>query len=229
MDIAFDEVVSIEDVVCDSLRYDITVAENHNFFANEILVHNCQNLTAELRGWQDNPAFTWEVTEKLDGSSMTVFVIGDRAGVCSRNWSLKETEGNTLWRVARREGLIDRVRATGRNLALQGEIIGEGIQGNPYKIRGQDFYLFGIYDIDQCRYMTPFERRVFAQTHGIKHVPVITKDTVIQEFVQMLLTKAEGKSTLHNQTEREGFVYKCNQQTISFKTISNRFLLKSGG
>jgi len=186
-----------------------------------------QNLTAELTEWQDNINFTWEVTEKLDGSSMTVFVNGDRQGVCSRNWNLKETEGNTLWHVTRREKLIDKIRDTGRNLALQGELIGEGIQGNPYKIAGQDFHLFDIYDIDQGRYMTPVERRVFAETHGIKHVPVLAEDIVIQEFVTGLLTMAEGKSVLNDKTEREGFVFKCNQQEVSFKAISNRFLLKT--
>jgi ATP-dependent RNA circularization protein (DNA/RNA ligase family) len=156
-----------------------------------------------------------------------VFVIGDRAGVCSRNWALKETEGNTLWRVARREGLIDKIRSTGRNLALQGEIIGEGIQGNKYGISGQDFRLFDIYDIDRGEYMTPFERRTFADTHGIAHVPVLAKEMIIVEFVQGLLTMAEGKSALNNKTEREGLVFKCNTfGGPSFKIVSNKWLIK---
>jgi len=187
-----------------------------------------QNLTEELKTWQDNPNFIFECTEKLDGSSMTVFVIDDRDGVCSRNWSLKETESNTLWRVARREGLIDKIRSTGRNLALQGEIIGEGIQGNKYSISGQDFRLFDIYDIDQGDYMSPFDRRVFAETHGIKHVPVIAKEMVIQESVTGLLYMAEGKSALNHKTEREGLVFKCNTfGDPSFKIISNKWLLKN--
>jgi RNA ligase (TIGR02306 family) len=188
-----------------------------------------QNLVEELKEWQDNPKFIFECTEKLDGSSMTVFVIGDRAGVCSRNWALKETEGNTLWRVARREGLIDKIRSTGRNLALQGEIIGEGIQGNKYGISGQDFRLFDIYDIDRGEYMTPFERRVFAETHGIAHVPVFSQGMIIQEFVRGLLDMAEGKSVLNAKAEREGLVFKCNTfGGPSFKAISNKFLLKGG-
>jgi RNA ligase (TIGR02306 family) len=230
MGFSFDEVVSIEDVVCDSLRYDITVSENHNFFANDILVHNCQNLTEELKTWQSNIAFTWEVTEKLDGSSMTVFVHNDREGVCSRNWSLKETAGNTLWSVARRERLIEKVRQTGRNLALQGELIGEGIQGNAYNIKGQDFRLFDIYDIDRGEYLGPLERRMFAETHGIKHVPVFATGMVIEEWVTGLLTMADGVSALNPKTNREGLVFKCNEADgPSFKTISNKWLLKNGG
>jgi RNA ligase (TIGR02306 family) len=189
-----------------------------------------QNLTEELKEWQSNSAFTWEVTEKLDGSSMTVFVHGDRAGVCSRNWSLKETAGNTLWAVARREGLIEKILQTGRNLALQGELIGEGIQGNPYNIKGQDFRLFDIYDIDRGEYLGPLERRVFADTHSIKHIPVITTEMVIEEWVTGLLTMADGLSTLNPKTNREGLVFKCNTfGGPSFKVVSNRWLLKNDG
>lgn len=189
-----------------------------------------QNLTEELKTWQGNSAFTWEVTEKLDGSSMTVFVHGDREGVCSRNWALKETAGNTLWAVARREQLIEKVRQTGRNLALQGELIGEGIQGNAYNVKGQDFRLFDIYDIDRGEYLGPLERRVFAETHGIKHVPVIATEMVIEEWVTGLLTMADGVSVLNPKTNREGLVFKCNTfGGPSFKAISNRWLIKNDG
>lgn len=189
-----------------------------------------QNLTEELKTWQSNSAFTWEVTEKLDGSSMTVFVHGEREGVCSRNWALKEAAGNTLWAVARRERLIEKVRQTGRNLALQGELIGEGIQGNAYNVKGQDFRLFDIYDIDRGEYLGPLERRLFAETHGIKHVPVLATEMVIEEWVTGLLTMADGVSTLNPKANREGLVFKCNTfGGPSFKAISNKWLIKNDG
>ncbi len=188
-----------------------------------------QNLTSELREWQDNPQFTWEVTEKLDGSSMTVYVRDEEEGVCSRNLDLKRDEANSFWNVAIREDLIAKIRSTGRNLALQGELIGEGIQKNPYGIRGQDFRLYDIYDIDRGDYMSPAERRVFADTHGIAHVPVISTEMVIQEHVQGLLTMAEGKSVLRPMRDREGLVFKCNTfGGPSFKAVSNKWLLNGG-
>jgi RNA ligase (TIGR02306 family) len=188
-----------------------------------------QNLTAELREWQDNPKFTWEVTEKLDGSSMTVYVRDEEEGVCSRNLDLKRDEANSYWAVAIKLELIAKIRSTGRNLALQGELIGEGIQKNPYNIRGQDFRLFDIFDIDRGDYVSPAERRTIAAELGITHVPVIATELVITEFVQGLLAMAEGKSVLNNKTEREGFVFKCNTfGGPTFKIISNRFLIKGG-
>lgn len=198
-----------------------------------------QNLTKELEQWQGNDKFTWEVTEKLDGSSMTVYVRDEDEGVCSRNLDLKLDENNSFWKVAIRENLIEKIRNSGRNLALQGELIGEGIQKNPYGIVGQDFRLFDIYDIDRGDYLSPLERRVFADTHGIKHVPLIMTEYVIDGVVhivqttgsgvQGLLTLAEGKSTLNAKTEREGLVFKCNTfGGPTFKAISNKFLLKNG-
>jgi RNA ligase (TIGR02306 family) len=188
-----------------------------------------QNLVSELETWT-NSNLSWEVTEKLDGSSMTVYVHDEDEGVCSRNLNLKESDTNSLWKLARKYDMITKIRATGRNLALQGEIIGEGIQGNPYKLKGQDFYLFDIYDIDQGKYLTPTERVKLVETMGIKHVPIEPGDWhFFDETVEYLLECAEGKSQLCATTEQEGLVFKCHNADHSFKAISNKFLLKSGG
>ena len=186
-----------------------------------------QNLTVELAEWQTRD-LTWEQTEKLDGSSMTVYLMDGEFGVCSRNLELKPNPNNSLWKVAIREQLEEKLRAAGRNLALQGELIGEGIQGNPYKIKGQDFFLFDIYDIDAGEYLDPLARSDFTVGHAIKHVPAITDSFVIAHTVEELLASAEAKSLLNDKTEQEGFVYKCVEENISFKCISNKFLLKNG-
>lgn len=186
-----------------------------------------QNLTAELEDWK-REKLSWEVTEKMDGSSMTVYVNGEDSGVCSRNLNLKDVEGNSLWRVAKQNGLIEKLRGTGRNLALQGEIVGEGVQKNRYKIRGQDFYLFDIYDIDAGKYLTPTERRDLVKALDIKHVPVLKTDEVLEVCtVGHILKWAEGVATWGGM-EREGIVFKCNEREVSFKAISNKFLLKGG-
>ena len=49
------------------------------------------------------------LTEKLDGTSMTVYHRQGEFGVCSRNWDLLEAPGNTLWRVARELGLEEKL------------------------------------------------------------------------------------------------------------------------
>jgi RNA ligase (TIGR02306 family) len=190
-----------------------------------------QNLSTEFAQWQTDK-LAWEVTEKLDGSSMTVYVNDDDTGVCSRNLNLKDAESNTLWQVAHRDQIISAIVESGRNLAVQGEIVGEGIQGNPYKIKGQSFYTFDIYDIDAKRYFNPVERNEFCELYQLLHVPVLAfkaepYDTLGIVSVADMLKFAEGKSNLNAQTEREGVVFKAHSLDQSFKAISNRFLLKS--
>jgi RNA ligase (TIGR02306 family) len=190
-----------------------------------------QNLVQELQDWNARD-LTWEVTEKLDGSSGTFYMRDGEFGACSRNLELREIDTNTFWKVARQARLEEILRADGRNLALQGEVIGEGIQGNRYGIKGHDFYVFDIYDIDAGRYLVSDARQQFCAQHGLKHVPVIeTARQLGGKDVDALLQLAEGPTVMSSAkkgTEREGYVYKCRELEASFKTISNRFLLKSG-
>jgi RNA ligase (TIGR02306 family) len=187
-----------------------------------------QNLTTELSNWVAL-GLTWELTEKLDGSSMTVYVNADDFGVCSRNLNLYDTEGNTLWQVAHRDQILTAIQDSRRNLAIQGELIGEGIQGNLYKIKGQIFYVFDIYDIDACRYLTPIERRDFCELYELLHVPVLCDDKDLGiGTVEELLSWANDKSRLNPTADREGIVFKSNEEEVSFKAISNSYLLKHG-
>ena len=189
-----------------------------------------QNLKQELEHWKSEQHL-WEITEKLDGSSMTVYLRDGEFGVCSRNLELKPNPDNSLWKVAVRNDLEGKLRALGRNVALQGELIGEGIQGNPYKIRGQEFYLFDVYDIDRSCYFTPDERKSLALEHNINHVPVFgTYETNESTTIESLLQYAEGDSVMGDIVgpTREGLVFKSQTMQCSFKAISNKFLLKGG-
>lgn len=192
-----------------------------------------QNLKEEFDYWLKEQ-HVWEVTEKLDGSSMTVYLRDGEFGVCSRNLELKPSETNSLWKVAVRNELELKLRRADRNLALQGELIGEGIQGNPYKQKSQEFFLFDIYDIDTSKYLTPAERTAFVEEHNIKHVPVLAFgaelwDTLGINSIDGILKFAEGKSVIGMiGCEREGVVFKSKAMQCSFKAISNKFLLKGG-
>jgi RNA ligase (TIGR02306 family) len=190
-----------------------------------------QNLSTELEEWKAEK-LTWEVTEKLDGSSMTVYIIDGEVGVCSRNLDLKPNKDNSLWATAYKNEIDVKLIQSLSNLAIQGELVGNGIQGNIYKMRDQEFYVYDIYDIDAGRYFTPAERVAYCKVWDIKHVPVFKTDFMLtNETVADLLQMAEAKSVMGDISgpEREGVVYKCNERQVSFKAISNKFLLKGGG
>jgi len=193
-----------------------------------------QNLSAELEVWKTEN-LSWEVTEKLDGSSMTVYVIDGDVGVCSRNLDLKHNIDNSLWRAAYKHELPAKLAHSPINIAVQGELIGNGIQGNKYKMRDQAFYVYDVYNIDEGRYFTPAERKEFVTEHKLNHCPVLAYsaelvDTLGITNMDQILKFAEGKSVMGDITgpEREGLVFKCHEKQVSFKAISNKFLLKGG-
>jgi len=170
----------------------------------------------------------FEVTEKLDGSSCTFYLNDGQFGVCSRNLDLLEGDG-TLWKMAR--ALKVKEYLTGRNLAVQGEMIGEGIQGNPYKLIGQAFYVFDIWDIDHQRHFTSQERIDFIKPSFMKDVPVLVNanSMPLKMSLDQLLQAAEGESALNSLSIREGLVFKSlkriDGQVVSFKVINNQYLL----
>jgi RNA ligase (TIGR02306 family) len=166
----------------------------------------------EYGGW-------YEVTEKLDGMSMTVITGPDTdIRVCSRNYELKETEGNTPWELARRL-----FTNTAGHYAFQGELVGPGIQGNPYKLHEPEFRLFDIFDIENQEYFTPEGRLEQASRLGIPHTPVIERGFWNPQNMAELLAMADGQSTL-GPCPREGLVFKSLDGKRSFKVISNAWL-----
>jgi len=165
------------------------------------------------------------VTEKLDGSSVTYYVKDGVFGVCSRNLDLLEDENNTMWKFAITTGLRERMVGLGKNIAVQGEIIGEGIQGNPYKRIGQTVKIFNGFDIDKYDYLSLDSLLELTKVLELKTVPILDLEFTLPETIDELLLMAEGESILNIKTEREGLVIRSHDRKISFKAISNKFLL----
>lgn len=183
-----------------------------------------QNLVKEYGEYRLTSAHQFYMTEKLDGSSATFYMNQGEFGVCSRNLELLETEGNTFWKVARELDLENKLKDKG-NICLQGELIGEGIQGNPYKIKGQTVYFFNGFDIDKQTKFGINKFLILLDEMGLTSVPILDVAMLLPDTVTGMLELAEGKSRLNDKTEREGVVVRSLDNTISFKAISNKFLL----
>lgn len=86
-----------------------------------------------------------ETTIKLDGSSGTyIKELDGTFRVCSRNLELKDTEDNVHWQMARLYNIQDNLKA---GYAIQGEISGPGIQGNPAKCSAVNLCVFNVFDL----------------------------------------------------------------------------------
>lgn len=204
-----------------------TVRGNFPSFLRKTDQERVQNLVKELAGWRYD-LDVWEITEKLDGSSMTVYFKDGEFGVCSRNLDLKEDENNAFWSTANSLNLREKLTAWGRNIAIQGELIGEGVQNNLYKLKGRKFMVFDMFDIDNHRYYDSIDRLQLVADLELEHAPVISVDSGLPASVDDALAAAEGKSLLNKEVLREGIVYKNTRVTDrSFKAISNAWLLKN--
>ncbi|MFM7012615.1 MAG: RNA ligase (ATP) [Betaproteobacteria bacterium] len=192
-----------------------------------------QNLTKDILKRQDE---SFEVTMKLDGSSMTVYRDHNgNVGVCSRNIDLKEDDENVFWATAKKTGLIAYLNSIDRAIAFQGELMGPGVQGNREKLEEHAFFLFDVFDIVPFKYLGPEQRyheynEAIAHGCKFKHVPVIFTSNPLrtylatQEVIPNLMELAEGES-LAPGVKREGVVFKSWDSDFTFKLIANSYLL----
>jgi len=157
--------------------------------------------------------------DRLDAIKCRLF--GGRPGLAKQQ--------SVFWDVARNRGLIDFVQRVGQNVALQGELMGPGVQGNREGLPDHRFYLFDIWDIDAGRYLSPNERSIFLGVHDpdgtIESVPFLGM-VALHSFrsVGDFLAMADRRSLNH--PVAEGVVFKGNNGQTSFKAINNAYLLK---
>ena len=186
--------------------------------------------------YEDYKKEEWIETEKVDGTSGTFFVVNDHFGIASRNLELLETESNSFWKTARALNLEVKMKSYMMSyglqaLTLQGELLGEGIQKNKYKFKGQVIRFFRAFDPIKFQFI-PFENFLeMMELMGLDTVPVISKSYRLPDNFEDIILHADGKSMLV-EGPREGIVFVAKNPSyndngrLSFKVISNKFLLK---
>jgi RNA ligase (TIGR02306 family) len=182
------------------------------------------------------------VSEKLDGSSATYFIKDNEFGVCSRNMELYEDDENSFWKVARELDIENKLRSIGKNIAIQGELIGEGIQDNRLRLRGQTVRIFNAFDIDRFEYL-PYQDFVdLMEKLDLPMVPIMETDYKLENDIEAIVKKATVKSMICKDVWAEGIVIRphlekidlllsiesFNTGRVSFKAINPEFLLKYG-
>ena len=197
-----------------------------------------QNIPNYYENWKD---FEFDVTEKIDGQSATYFVIPNPKrglfqskwlfGVCSRNFQLLKPDKSSYWTIANQYDLKKKMIAYCKQwktgLVIQGEILGNKIQANKYKINGYDFYLFnaGHYYNGKLDSFNQSYQKSIAWILGIKTVPSLYTRIYLLPTINCMIEIAKGSSTITD-VPREGIVVRNYQKNISFKVINPDFLLK---
>ena len=211
-----------------------------------------QNIYNKYKELYEDVEFS--VSEKLDGSSVTIASIKDKSLfieklcteeypfsftneqtiVASRNQTLQYDETSHFWKGVQNSNLIaisqQILDETDRQLALQGELIGPGLQGNREGLADYEVRLFKIWDIDKKEYLNPEEFNNICDEFSINRVPQLPEIVLFNNHVtlQDLLEMSKGKNS--NGKNIEGIVYtsveKVNGQTLHFKVINNDYLLE---
>jgi RNA ligase (TIGR02306 family) len=194
---------------------------------DEMRVQSVPEVLDELRG------LPYVATLKYDGTSATFGINprGDEFHVCGRNFSLLDGD-NFYWRVARKYD-IEAILRRFPDYAIQGEICGPGIQKNRLMLRETTLFVFNVYDWRNARYLNFDEARQWLVENGLTPVEVVEEGDAFSHDQASLLALAEGKYPGTN-NEREGIVIRPREERfsptlggrLSFKAISNRFLLK---
>lgn len=178
------------------------------------------------------------VTEKLDGSSFTAFLRDGTFGVCSRNLLLDESDDTHLFiQLAKRLEIgatLVRMRDKyGFDPAVQGEVIGPGIQANKYGLRQAELRVFNLFDISASRLVDLGRSLELLREFRLDVVPQLESIT-LNHGVDDLIRLSEGVSVLNPKVQREGIVLRPNVEEfepelggrLSFKAINPQFLLK---
>ena len=197
---------------------------------DEERIQNCLEILENFKGEK------FYVSSKLDGTSTTFYKKDSVLNVCSRNLELvlSEENKNTYWNLAFEMNIFDKLP---NGFAIQGELVGEGIQKNPLKIKGHKFFIFNVFDINEQKFLDFQDFREFVLSRGWNTVPIINDNFILNHTLEEILLLAQNKSPLNPQVDQEGIVVRpLKEMTIemagqtssrfSFKVISNKYLLK---
>lgn len=176
---------------------------------------------------------SFQVTEKLDGQSATYVLVkkGKKYEfmVCSRSQRLVYPDSTNWWKITkttRIEDLLHELIGGNDWIAIQGEIVGNGIQGNKYVLPSINFFAFQI--VTPSGRISPHSIENILSHFGVSCVPMVSWSFRLPDSVSSIVDIAKGMKSLINKDKlREGIVVRNYEHGVSFKVINPDFLLKN--
>jgi RNA ligase (TIGR02306 family) len=120
--------------------------------------------------------------------------------------------------------------------AIQGELMGEGINKNTLKIKGHKLFVFNVFNIKEFKYLDFNEMISFCKENNLDVVPVIESGVNLDFTFDQLMKMSNNKSPLNPDILQEGIVVRSVtekrvlingvESRFSFKVVSNDYLLK---
>jgi RNA ligase (TIGR02306 family) len=156
------------------------------------------------------------ITRKDDGSSGTYFVNGGEFGVCSRRIHLKESETNGFWRMAKKYDIENVLKTAFPNIdiAIQGEVVGPGIQKNKLGLKEMELHVFNLFDIKSRHYLSFKKLDEFCEKYNLPMVTVIGMGNAFGYSLEELLALS-NRQTYPTGGPAEGIIIRPQESFTS--------------
>jgi RNA ligase (TIGR02306 family) len=170
----------------------------------------------------------FEVSVKVDGTSRTFVNDGSRIRIFQRNFEI--TDKDSAFAVFESQGLLD---SLGKNMAIQAEYAGPGINGNRQKLRQPRLFVFAVWD-----HGVKLRRNQWSQACLDNAAPSISLE--LPENLQGAIDLIDGlRGNITKDVLDEGVVFSIPSEVdlpfavesrldrnLNFKIISNTYLAK---
>jgi len=193
---------------------------------------NLENVIGVLEEMRGRPYY---ISTKIDGQSGTFYLRDGVFGVCSRKIDLLETEGNGFWKVARKFDIENQMRKVfgNKNVAIQGEVYGPGVQKNPLGVEDLSLAVFNIWDMETRTYGNLSDLISFCDETYIPMVSIIEQGLSFDKTFGDLQSMANALCYVNGHVA-EGIVIRPQimfksvvmDSHCSFKVINETFKLK---
>jgi RNA ligase (TIGR02306 family) len=174
------------------------------------------------------------ITTKMDGTSVTMYRVGGRFGICGHNYELADDGRCSFWKWAHEHEIERRLVTAGLDdVVLQGEFCAAGIQGNPLTLKRPEWYVFTVRDASRGERLGLDETRAICERLGLTMVPVEERgEDLPYRSVEELLERARG--FYENGRTKEGIVVRPQVPvysptvgaSLSMKVINNDYLVR---
>lgn len=194
------KIKSIKKILSHSDKFDISVKNNHNYFANNVLVHN---------------------------SNFSAVFDEEKMYVKSRNY-FKKYDPDDMWvDIAIRNSLEDKLKKYPM-IVLFGEVINQ-VKNFRYTtniVNGQlltDIYFFDAYNAKESKFLDYDDFRAIVKDLDLKHAPVLYRGPWTNK--EDMYFYAEGQSVLNPKVVREGWVLSLGKERFEPR-LNGRLKLK---
>ena len=195
---------------------------------NELRVQSYPGLIGEMKR---QPYY---ITTKMDGTSVTIYRMDKKFGVCGHNYEYANDGKCDIWRYMEKMNVEQKMSELNLDdIAIQGEFCGPGIQKNRLRLASPEWYVFTVLTISTRKRWSMEESMSLAKMLGLHFVPVEeTGDVFPYDTVEQCLERAKGK--YQSGSNKEGVVVRpqtpvyseITQENLSMKLLNNEYLLK---